>query len=251
MDCHAFPGYLQYAKSAMHLLARDRGRIKIATESSGPTRSAPGAQLPNPTTTKLSSGQILNKRRFIMRKYYILALLIICSASCAPATRTVDKKKDVAAGYEHLEAREKSKNAVDQIYIGNSGASFYYESKLWSVNNKSASTIDFSARRFTNAHIFLYDEKIPMTEIHKKLVEHYQMKNAQLVESEFINVNNSVLIYNKIEGMINKRKVSILSYGFSEGMHTIITHCFIYKSMLRNETEQEIIEFLNGFAAAG
>ena len=186
-----------------------------------------------------------------MPQYVILALLLIFSASCAPATKTVDTKKDVAAGYEHLEAREKSKNAVDQIYIGKSGASFYYDSKLWSVRNKSASKIDFSARRFTNAHIFLYDENLPMTEIHKKLVEHYQMKNAQLVESEFINVNNSVLIYNKIEGMINKRDVSILSYGFSEGMHTIITHCFIYKSMLRNETEQEIIEFLNGFAAAG
>jgi hypothetical protein len=186
-----------------------------------------------------------------MQKYVILALLIIFSASCAPATKSGDKKKDVAAGYEHLEAREKSKNAVDQIYIGQSGASFYYDSKLWSVKNKSVSTIDFSARRFTNAHIFMYDEKMPMTEIHKKLVEHYQMKNAQLVESEFINVNNSVLIYNKIEGMINKREVSILSYGFSEGALTIITHCFIYKSMLRDETEQEIIEFLNGFSAAG
>lgn len=186
-----------------------------------------------------------------MQKYYILSLLIIFSVSCAPATRTMDKKKDVPAGYEHLEAREKSKNAVDQIYIGKSGASFYYDSKLWSVKNKSASKIDFSARRFTNAHIFLYEEMIPTTELHKKLVEHYQMKNAQLVESEFINVNNSILIYNKIEGIINKREVSILSYGFSEGMHTIITHCFIYKSMLRSETEQEIIEFLNGFAAAG
>jgi hypothetical protein len=185
-----------------------------------------------------------------MQKYVILALLIIFSVSCAPATRSVDKKKDVAASYEHLEAREKSKNAIDQIYIGQSGSSFYYDSKLWSVKNKSVSKIDFSARRFTNAHIFIYNEKIQMTEIHKKLIENYHIKNAQLVESEFINVNNSILIYNKIEGIINKREVSILSYGFSEDTHTIITHCFIYKSMLRNETEQEIIEFLNGFAAA-
>lgn len=186
-----------------------------------------------------------------MRKYFILALLIIFSASCAPANKQVQKKKDVASEYKHLEAREKSKNAVDQIYIGQSGASFYYDSKFWSVKNKSATKIDFSTRRFTNARIFLYDEKIPMTEVHKKLAEHYNMKNAQLVESEFLNVNNSVVIYNKIEGVINRREVSILSYGFSEGMHTIITHCYIYKSMLRTETEQEIIEFLNGFTAAG
>jgi hypothetical protein len=77
------------------------------------------------------------------------------------------------------------------------------------------------------------------------------MKDAKLIESEFINVNNAVVIFNKIEGMINRREVSILSYGFSENRSTIITHCFIYKSMLRSETEHEIIEFLNGFAAAG
>jgi len=58
-----------------------------------------------------------------------------------------------------------------------------------------------------------------------------------------------VIIYNKIEGVINKREVSILSYGFSEDTQTIIAHCFIYKSMLRSETEQEIIDFLNGFSA--
>jgi len=126
---------------------------------------------------------------------------------------------------------------------------FYFDKKMWSVKNESASIIDFTARRFTNAHIFLYNEHISITEIHKKVIDHYKMKNAQLVESELLNVNNSVIIYNKIEGVINKREVSILSYGFSEDTQTIIAHCFIYKSMLRSETEQEIIDFLNGFSA--
>ncbi|PKN41175.1 MAG: hypothetical protein CVU60_12065 [Deltaproteobacteria bacterium HGW-Deltaproteobacteria-18] len=184
-----------------------------------------------------------------MQKFAIITLLIIALASCAPTSREAHKKKDVASGYGHLETRKKPASAVDKISIGKSGAEFYYNNKLWQIKNESISKIDFSARRFTNAHIFVYNENINMTEIHKKLYEHYNIKNAQLVESEFINLNNSVVIYNKIEGMLNRREVSILSYGFSEDAHTIITHCYIYKSMLRSETEQEIIEFLNGFTA--
>lgn len=186
-----------------------------------------------------------------MQKFAIITLLIIALASCAPANRGAHKNKGVASGYGHLETRKKPVSAVDKISIGKSGALFYYNNKLWQIKNKSTSRIDFSARRFTNAHIFLYDQIIELPEIHKKLIEHYKLKNAQLVESEFIKLNGSLVIYNKIEGIINKREVSILSYGFSEDMHTIITHCYIYKSMLRNETEQEIIEFLNGFTAAG
>ena len=186
-----------------------------------------------------------------MQKFVIVTLLVIALASCAPTNRAVHKQRDAASKYGHLETRKKTSSAVDKVYIGKSGALFYYNGKLWPIKDESISRIDFSARRFTNAHIFLYDENIEMSEIHKKLIEHYKLKNAQLVESEFINLNDSVVIYNKIEGVINKREVSILSYGFSEGMHTIITHCYIYKSMLRSETEQEIIEFLNGFTAAG
>jgi len=186
-----------------------------------------------------------------MQKFVIITLLIVVLASCAPANRGAHKEKGVASGYGHLETRKKPISAVDIISIGKTGALFYYDNKLWQIKNESISRIDFSARRFTNAHIFLYDENIEMSEIHKKLIEHYKLINAQLVKSEFINLNDSVVIYNKIEGVINKREVSILSYGFSEGMHTIITHCYIYKSMLRSETEQEIIEFLNGFTAAG
>lgn len=186
-----------------------------------------------------------------MQKFVIITLLIVALASCAPANRGAHKEKGVASGYGHLETRKKPISAADKISIGKSAALFYYDNKLWQVKNKSISRIDFSARRFTNAHIFIYDENIEMTKIHKKLIEHYNMKNAQLVESEFVKLNSSVVIFNKIEGVINKREVSILSYGFSEGTHTIITHCYIYKSMLRSETEQEIIEFLNGFSATG
>lgn len=186
-----------------------------------------------------------------MQKYLIATLLVVALASCAPASKDVHKKKEIASEYGHLESREKSINAAHKVNIGKSGASFYYDNRLWSVKNESISKIDFSARRFTNAHIFLYAENKQMTEIYKKLVEHYKMKDAKLIESEFVNVNNSVVIFNKIEGMVNRREVSILSYGFSENMSTIIAHCFIYKSMLRSETEHEIIDFLNGFAAAG
>ncbi|NCC06046.1 MAG: hypothetical protein EOM37_18860 [Proteobacteria bacterium] len=186
-----------------------------------------------------------------MQKYLIATLLVVALASCAPTNKDVHKKKEIASEYGHLESREKSINAAHKVNIGKSGASFYYDNRLWSVKNESISKIDFSARRFTNAHIFLYDENIQMTEIYKKLVEHYKMRDAKLIESEFVNVNNSVVIFNKIEGMVNRREVSILSYGFSENMSTIIMHCFIYKSMLRSETEHEIIDFLNGFAAAG
>jgi hypothetical protein len=193
----------------------------------------------------------MHKWRFHMQSYFIIAILLIFSASCAPKGKVIPKTEEISSEYRHLESRKKSENAVDKVSIGNSGASFYFDDKLWSLKSESASAIEFSARRFTNAHIFMYNEKISTTEIHKKLIDHYRMKNSQLVESKFLNVNNSVVIYNKINGVINKREVSILSYGFSDDAHTIITHCFIYKSMLRSETEQEIIEFLNGFSAKG
>jgi hypothetical protein len=182
-------------------------------------------------------------------KYLMIALLIAFTASCAPSVR--EKPAKVPAEYLHLEKRFKSENAVDKVNLGQTGSVFFYDKKLWSVKSASDMAIDFETRRFTNAKIFIYNESIPMKDIYKNIAQRYDMKDARLMESEFVNVNNSIVIFNAMEGVINRRDVSILSYGFSEGSRTIIVHCFLYKGMLRPETRQEIIEFLNGFVAKG
>jgi hypothetical protein len=180
-------------------------------------------------------------------KYVIIAILLAFSASCAPKDTHVSDK--VPDGYEHLEKRVKADEAAKMIRIGQTGAVFYYDTKSWSVKSESDAVIDFSARRFTNAAIFIYDAAMPMNDIPKKLAQHYAMKEPRLMESEFVNVNNAVVMHTVMEGIINRREVSIISYGFSENSHTVIAHCFIYTSMLRNETRQEIMEFLNGLVA--
>lgn len=188
-----------------------------------------------------------------MRQCILFAILIAFTASCAAtdkAARTPEKEP-VASTYKYIEKREKSKNAVDRISIGNTGGLFYFDKNIWTVKEDQGSQIDFVTRRFTNTRIFHYAESIPMTDIYKKLIESYALKSPKLVESEFIEVNGEAVIFNKIEGIHNKREISILSYGFSGKSSTIIVHGFTYKSMLRDETEQEIIEFLNGFDMKG
>lgn len=187
-----------------------------------------------------------------MRQYILVAILIAFTASCAATDKAARApKKDVASTYTSIEKREKSTNAVDRIAIGKTDGLFYYDKNIWTVKESHDSQIDFVTRRFTNTRIFHYGEAVPMTDICKKLIESYALKNPKLVESEFIEVNGEVIIFNKIEGLHNKREISILSYGFSERNTTIIVHGFTYKSMLREETEQEIIDFLNGFDMNG
>lgn len=181
-------------------------------------------------------------------QYVIIAILLAFSASCAPKDTHVSEK--VPGRYEHLEKRFKADGAVEKIRIGQTGAVFHYDPKSWSVKSESDTVVDFAARRFTNAAIFIHDAAMPMTDIPKMLARHYAMKEPRLMESEFVNVNNAVVMHTVMEGIMNRRKVSIISYGFSENSHTVIAHCRIYTSMLRNETRQEIVEFLNGLVAS-
>lgn len=59
------------------------------------------------------------------------------------------------------------------------------------------------------------------------------------------------VIFNKIEGKYGRKEVVMLNYGFSGAGHTVIVHGSTYKSMLREETAGEIVEFLNGFSPKG
>jgi len=181
-----------------------------------------------------------------MTKYVLLAILVLFTASCAAPRGDVGGRE-----YRYLESRKKSETAEERVAIGKTGAAFYYDRRQWSVESADRSKIDFTARRFTNAHIFSYDERIPMTDIYRKLVEHYKLRNPQLLESEFVKVNGAEVIFNKLEGTMNRRQVVFMSYGYSGGKHTVIVHGYIYKSMLRAETESEIVEFLNGFVNKG
>jgi hypothetical protein len=183
-------------------------------------------------------------------KYVLFAILAAFLASCAPKA-VAPPEKSVPPAKAFMEERFKSADAVEKVGIGATGTSFYYDRRLWSVKGGDGSRIDFNARRFTNAHILFYEEAIPMTEIHKKLVESYGLKDARLLESEFIRVNGEVVIFNKIEGKYGRKDVVMLSYGFSDAGHTVIAHGYTYKSMLREETEEEIVDFLNGFSPKG
>jgi hypothetical protein len=184
-------------------------------------------------------------------KYLLIAMLIVFSASCAPSVKEKPVIAKVPDEYSHLEKRFKSENADQKVRIGQMGAVFFYDKKLWSVKREASTSIDFEARRFTNASIFALNESIPMTDIYKRIAQHYNMKDPVLIDSELIFANNAVVIFNAIEGVVNRRDVSILSYGFSDDSGTIIAHCVIYKGMLRSETRQEIIEFLNGLTPKG
>ena len=177
-------------------------------------------------------------------KYALYAILLMLLASCAPKPAT-------SPGKAYMEERVKSKDAVDRLPIGGTGAVFYYDRRQWTVKSDEGSRIEFNARRFTNAHIFAYDEAIPMTDIFRKLVEEYGLKDARLLESEFIRVNGEAVVFNKIEGKQGRKPIVILSYGYSGEGHTVIPHAYIFKGMLRDETEREIIDFLNGFVSGG
>lgn len=181
-------------------------------------------------------------------KYALYAILVMFLASCAPKP-AVSPGKSVPPGKAYMEERFKSKDAVDRVSIGGTGTTFYYDKRLWSVKSDEGSRIEFNARRFANAQIFSYDEAVPMTDIYRKLVEGYELKDAQLLESEFIRVNGEAVVFNKIEGKHGRKQIVILSYGYSDKGRTVITHGYIYKSMLRAETEAEIVDFLNGFVA--
>lgn len=185
-----------------------------------------------------------------MIKYLVFAILLVFTASCASTDRDAQlrkKKESSESLYKHMETRQKSKTATYKVSIGKTGSSFYYDNKLWSPKKDDDPWIESFTRRFTTAHISYYNEFVPMTEIYRKLINEYKLKNAKLIESEFIEVNKSVIMYNKIEGTLNKKEIVMLSYGFSEDNHTIVTHGFTFKTMLRDETEMEMVEFLNGF----
>lgn len=184
-------------------------------------------------------------------KHLIIAMLIAFAASCAPSVKEKPIEAKIPDEYRHLEKRFKSETADEKVRIGQAGALFFYDKKLWSVKNEASDAIYFEARRFTNASIFVLSESIPMTDIYKTLAQRYNMKEPTLKESELINANGAVVIFNAMEGVVNRREVSILSYGFSDDSGTIIAHCVIYKGMLRSETRQEIIEFLNGLTQKG
>jgi len=182
-------------------------------------------------------------------KYLIMAMLVALTASCAAKeTKAPDKISDE---YKHLKKMVKSENAVDLVRIGQTGAVFYFDGRLWSVKSESDTAIEFAARRFTNARIFIYDQSVPLTQIYAKLAQNYDMKNAKLVESEYLTVNGSPMLYNAVQGIVGKRDVSILSYAFSKNERTVVAHCFIFTGMLRSENRHEIIEFLNGLAVKG
>jgi hypothetical protein len=177
-------------------------------------------------------------------KYLIMVMLIALTASCAG--RQPQEPDKISDEYKHLEKRVKSESAVNYVRIGQTGAIFYFDGRLWSVKSESDTTIEFAARRFTNARIFIYDQSIPLTQIYAKLAQDYDMKNAKLVESEYLTVNDSPMLYSAVQGTVGKRDVSILSYAFSKNERTVVAHCFIFTGMLRSENRQEIIEFLNG-----
>lgn len=182
-------------------------------------------------------------------KYLILGLLIAFTASCAPSFK--ERPDKVPAEYKHLTKRFKSENAVNKVDIAQTNAAFFYDSRLWAVKNASDAAIVFEARRFSNAEILILDEPVPMAEMYKTMAQRHNMKDVKLLESELVYVNNGVVIFNALEGVVNRREVSILGYGFSDAGRTVIAHCHIYKGMLRDETWQEIIEFLNGLAPKG
>jgi hypothetical protein len=184
-------------------------------------------------------------------RYLFIAILIASFASCAPSIKEMPAKEKVPAEHMHLEKRFKSESAVEKVKIAQTGAAFFYDAKLWAVKKTSDTAIIFEARRFSNAEILILDEPVPMTDMYKKIAQRHNMKDIKLLESEFINVNNAVVIFNTLEGVVNRRQVSILSYGFSDAGRTVIAHCFIYKGMLRDETRHEIIEFLNGLTPKG
>lgn len=184
-------------------------------------------------------------------KYVLYAMLIMLLASCAPKGAVPPPDKTVPPGKAYMEERFKSEDAVDSIAIGSTGTTFFFDRRMWTVKSDDGSRIEFNTRRFTNAHIFTYDEAVPMTDIHRKLVESYGLKEARLVESEFIRVNGEVVILNTIEGRYGRKPVVIVSYGYSDDRRTVVPHCVIYKSMLRPETKDEIADFLNGFVIRG
>lgn len=184
-------------------------------------------------------------------KYLVIAVLMACAASCAPSVRDMPATEKGPAQYMHLEKRFKPENAVDRISVAQTGATFFYDSRLWAVKSASDAGIAFEARRFSNAEILILDEAVPMTDMYTKMAERHDMKDVRLLESEFVSVNGAVVIFNALEGVVNRREVSILGYGFSEAGRTVIAHCYIYKGMLREETRQEIVEFLNGLAPKG
>jgi hypothetical protein len=183
-------------------------------------------------------------------KYALYAFLFLFLASCAPKP-AVAPGKSAPPSKAYMEERFKSKDAVDKVAIGGTGTALYYDRRRWSVKTDVGSRIEFNARRFTNARIFAYDETIPMTEIYRKLVEEYGLKDARLVESEFVRVNGQAVVFNKIEGKHGRKPLVILSYGYSDEGRTVIPHAHIYKGMLRDETEREIVDFLNGFVVGG
>ena len=182
-------------------------------------------------------------------KYLIFAMLVVLTASCAGRQDTAPDK--ISDEYRHLEKRVKSESAVDRVTIGKTGAVFYYDGRLWSVKSGSGTAIEFAARRFTNARIHVYDEPIALTEIYVRLAQDHDLKNAKLVESEYVSVNGTPMLFSTVQGVMGRRETSVLSYAFSKNGRTIVAHCFIFTSMLRNENRQEIIEFLNGLAAKG
>ena len=192
------------------------------------------------------------KRRLEMSrymKYALLAVLALFVASCAPKKWEPPREKPGAEVGRELEERFKSETAVNRVPIGDTGAAFYYDKRMWNVRREDEGRIDFSTRRFTNASILYDNRSMPMTRIYASLVDAYDLKNASLLESEFVRVNGDEVIFNKIQGKYGRKSVVMLSYGYSEQGRTVIAHAYIYKGMLRPETEREIIEFLNGLVA--
>jgi hypothetical protein len=183
-------------------------------------------------------------------KYALYATLFLFLASCAPKP-AVPPGKSGPASKAYMEERVRSKDAVDKVDIGGTGTALYYDRRQWTVKSDGGSRIEFNPRRFTNARIFAYDEAIPMTHIYRKLVDEYGLQDARLVESEFVRVNGQAVVFNKIEGKQGRKQIVILSYGFSDEGRTIIAHAHIFKGMLRDETEREIVDFLNGFVVGG
>lgn len=174
-------------------------------------------------------------------KYAVAALLLLFVASCAPPRVPEEPPR-------YLEKRARSERATERIAIAQTGSLFYYDGQSWSMKADDGSGIAFS-RRFTSAHIFHYDHPMALTDIYKELIRRYGLWNEQLLESELLEVNGSVVIFNKISGLRNKRRVVLLAYGYSDDKNTIIVHGLSYADMLRAETESELVDFLNGFVA--
>lgn len=182
-------------------------------------------------------------------KYALLGVLALFIASCAPRKWEPPREKPGAEVGRGLEERFKSKTAVNRVPIGDTGAAFYYDKRMWNVRREGDGRIDFTTRRFTNASILYDNRSMPMPRIHESLVDAYDLKNVSLLESEFVRVNGDEVIFNKIGGKYGRKAIVMLSYGFSEQSRTVIVHAYTYKGMLRPETEREIIEFLNGLVA--